>query len=286
MPSSELMNEFLEEYRSEQSIRRYTRATAGNGIGFLLDHDYGQIYLDVIHKYLPQSRRRQGIRVWEFGCGGGMNLLHLVSLLERHRVPLDCAYGSDFSDVLVEAANREATRYLPIDRAKLVSFCMARNEDLPGDVAKCLGRRGQTLLGSFDLMIGVNTIRYSHRLAKQNACSRGIYELLAPGGVCVVIDMNNKFPAFRSHLRERLHPWRAPKDHLATYLPTLEEYARPFAAAGFEILRKDNFCWVPHSAGPGLTRVMRVLTPVLNTVARAHAMRSLVIARKNQQTHA
>lgn len=281
-----MMGEFLDEYRSEQSIRRYTKATAGKGIGFLLDHDYGQLYLDVIRNYLPKSRLRTGLRVWEFGCGGGMNLVHLVSLLQRSNIPLDCAYGTDFSDVLIEAANREANRYLPPDRAKLMRFCVARNENLIDEACTALEIPPDMLLGSFDLMIGVNTIRYSHRLANQSACCQGIYDLLAPGGICLVIDMNKQFPVFRSHLRERLHPGSVPKDHLATFLPSLDEYAQPFASTGFEILRKDNFCWVPHSAGPGLTTVMRVLSPVLNTVARKHAMRSLVIARKGEQPYA
>lgn len=281
--SSDLKGEFLDEYRSEKSIRRYTRATAGNGIGFLLDHDYGQIYLDVIRHLLPKSRLQKGVRVWEFGCGGGMNLLHLASLLKRNDIALDGAVGTDFSDVLIEAANREAHRYLPADGAKQVRFCVARNENLVGDVSEALGMRPEALVGSFDLLIGVNTIRYSHRLANQAACCQGIFDLLSPGGICVVIDMNDRFPAFRSHLRDRLHSGSVPKDQLATYLPSLEEYARPFTESGFEIVRKDNFCWVPHSAGAGLTTVMRILSPVLNTVARKHAMRSLVIARKAEQ---
>jgi len=131
----------------------------------------------------------------------------------------------------------------------------------------------EALLGSFDLLLGVNTIRYSHRLSNQMGCARGIFNLLARGGVCIIIDMNNKFPAFRSRFRDAQSPE-------ATYLPTLDAYAAPFVSVGFEILRKESFCWIPHSAGSGLTTFMRMLAPILNTVSRSRAMRSLVIARK------
>ena len=88
--------------------------------------------------------------------------------------------------------------------------------------------------------------------------------------------MNRKFPAFRSRFRERL----TQQDEKATLLPTLDEYARPFSSAGFEILKKENFCWIPHSAGVRLTAVMKALTPILNTLAPSRGMRSLVISRK------
>ncbi len=73
-----LNGEFLEEYSSEDSLRRYTKETAGQGISYLLDHDYGDIYFSVIENQIPKSRIQKGIRVWEFGCGAGMNLLFLV----------------------------------------------------------------------------------------------------------------------------------------------------------------------------------------------------------------
>jgi hypothetical protein len=88
--------------------------------------------------------------------------------------------------------------------------------------------------------------------------------------------MNRKFPAFRSRFRDVLKE----RDEKATLLPTLDEYAAPFFSAGFEVLKKENFCWIPHSAGTALTGVMRALTPALNVVARSHSMRSLVIARR------
>jgi SAM-dependent methyltransferase len=275
---AKLTGEFLEEYNSEESIRRYTKETAGSGISYLLDHDYGEIYLEVLEKYIPQSRKQKGIRLWEFGCGGGMNLLHLVSVMERRGIALDCAYGTDFSETLIEAAKRETKKYLTPEQSKKVRFCVARNENLLEDVTKGLEIDKNVLLGSCDFVFGVNTIRYCHRLMNENECAAEIFNLLTDNGVCVVIDMNNKFPAFRSRVRDRLT-----KEAKAYYLPSLEEYARPFTSAGFEILKKENFCWIPHSAGAGLTSVMKALTPVLSTLAPSRAMRSLVIGRKVEQ---
>ena len=89
-----------------------------------------------------------------------------------------------------------------------------------------------------------------------------------------MIDMNDRFPLFRSHLK------RTVESSDATYLPSLDEYAEPFQQSGFEIVSKRHFCWIPHSAGPSLTRVCRMLTPILNVTAPSRAMRSLVIAKK------
>jgi SAM-dependent methyltransferase len=273
--SSLLSAKFLEQYSIEETIRKYTRNTAGYGISYLLNHEYGKIYLDLIEKYRPKSALKTGIRVWEFGCGGGMNLLHLVSALERRGISLDFACGTDFSKPLISAARVEASNYLTANQAHKVRFTVARNEDLIEDTAKGLGLDKRALLGSFDLVFGVNTIRYAHRLNNVDKCIEDISGLLREGGVCVIIDMNCGFPAFRSRLREL--PRKGDK---STYLPTLDEYARPFASAGLEILRKENFCWIPHSAGRGLTVVMRNLTPILSALAPRHAMRSLVVSRR------
>jgi SAM-dependent methyltransferase len=273
--ASTLSAKFLEQYSAEETIRKYTRETAGHGISYLLDHEYAKIYIETIEKYVPESSLKTGIRLWEFGCGGGMNLLHLVSLLQRRGKKVDFGCGTDFSEALIEAAGIEAHRYLAGDQINKVRFTVARNEDLIEEGAKGLRVDKNVLLGSFDLVFGVNTIRYSHRLNNVDRCVEGIWKLLREGGVCIIIDMNCKFPAFRSRLNERPQ-----KGDISTYLPTLDEYARPFSFAGFEILKKENFCWVPHSAGPQFTTTMRVLTPLLNALARSRSMRSLVISRK------
>jgi SAM-dependent methyltransferase len=272
-----LLRDFLEEYNAEESVYKYTKATAGRGISYLLDHDYGDLYLDVFERYIPKSRRNTGLRLFEFGCGGGMNLLHLVSLCERTRMIVACAYGTDFSRTLIEAANREAQQYLTTGQRSKVRFLVARNERLIEDVAASSSVDEKSLAGSFDLAFGINTIRYAHRLKNQEQCVSGIKRLLSEDGVCIIIDMNAEFPAFRSHLFSR-----SKNGDAGRYLPTLDEYAEPFKAAGFEILRKQNFCWVPHSAGAALTSVMKALTPTLNVLAPTRAMRSLVIARKER----
>jgi cyclopropane fatty-acyl-phospholipid synthase-like methyltransferase len=273
---SVLKGEFLEEYSSEDSLRKYSKETAGNGISYLLDHDYGEIYFSAIENQIPKSRLQKGVRLWEFGCGAGMNLLHLVSTLERRGVRVEHAIGTDFSEALIGAAKQQAQTYLTPAQNQKVRFCVASHENLIEEVTKGLAVRKEDLLGSFDVMLGVNTIRYCHRLMKENEVAAAITSLLADRGVCIVIDMNDKFPAFRSRFRDRLA-----KEARAYYLPSLEEYARPFSSAGLQILKRENFCWIPHSAGSGLTAVMRALTPALNAVAPSRAMRSLVIAQKS-----
>lgn len=279
--TSTLNANFLREYNSPESIRKYTRRTAGYGISYLLDHDYGRIYFECITAYTPDSRLTTGIRLWEFGCGGGMNLLHLVSALERDGIPVEFACGTDFSETLIAAAGNEAARYLTPEQNKKVRFAVAANDDLIEQGEAGLGIGKAELVGSFDLVLGVNTIRYSHRLNNVDQCVQNIRGLLREGGVCINIDMNRDFPAFRSRLRE----WRVKQEETATLLPTLEGYAQPFSSAGLEIIKKQNFCWVPHSAGRGLTTLMKTLTPVLNTLVRGRAMRSLVVARKPTGRH-
>jgi len=270
-----LNKEFLEEYSSDYSLRKYSKETAGNGISYLLDHDYGDIYFNVIQNQIPKARLQQGIRLWEFGCGAGMNLLFLVSELDRRGIPVELAVGTDFSEALISAAKEQARTYLTPAQNQKVQFCVASHENLLEQVTKGLGMKREALLGSFDVMVGVNTIRYCHRLKKENEVAAAIKSLLADRGVCIVIDMNDKFPVFRSRVRDRLE-----KEEVAYFLPSLEQYARPFSSAGLQILRRENFCWIPHSAGKGLTTVMRALAPVLNTIAPSRAMRSLVVAQK------
>ncbi len=270
-----LNDDFLAEYSTAKSIRKYSRDTAGRGIRYLLDHDYGEIYREALAMYVPPERKTRGLRIWEFGCGAGMNLLHLVKLIEEAGFALDLAIGTDFSEKLIEAAATEARASLPTRQRERVRFCLARNEELIADVVRSRGLSRESLLGTFDLVLGVNTVRYCHRLGNEALCTANIFALLRGGGVCIVIDMNRGFPAFRSRLRDRLT-----KEKKAYYLPSLDEYARPFASAGFEILRKENFCWIPHSAGPGLTSMMGALTPVLSALAPNRAMRSLVVCRR------
>ena len=77
-----LQAEYFKEYTSPEAISKYTRATAGYGISYLLDHDYKEVYLRALDLLSDQAKKR-GLRILEFGCGGGMNLLHLMSVLSR-----------------------------------------------------------------------------------------------------------------------------------------------------------------------------------------------------------
>jgi SAM-dependent methyltransferase len=271
--TKQMYQKFVHEYGCEDAVRKYTTATAGYGITYLLRNDYARTYRNVVDSYLRTSPVRP-FRLLEFGCGGGMNITRLVSLLEQQELPVECAYGTDFSPRLVEAAKEEAKTFLSPHLAGKVTFCVARNEQLARDLAQELGRRVDDLVGSLDLIVGVNTFRYCHRLGKELDCAADIHHLLRPGGVCIIIDMNNRFPAFRSRLSG------LDRNPVESYLPSLDEYAFPFEAAGFEIIKKENFCWIPHSAGLTLTLCCWLLSPFLNLVARSRAMRSLVVARK------
>jgi SAM-dependent methyltransferase len=266
---------FFEEYTSHDAILKYTKATAGYGISYLLDHDYRDVYLGALEN-VPREVKQRGIRILEFGCGGGMNLVHLISVLRQERIKVGKALGTDFSPVLVEAARKEAAEYLRPEERGLVDFCVARNESLLADLQGQNGLHAGELAGSFDFILGVNTIRYCHRGGGEMSCARDIMTLLRPRGVCVVIDMNDRFPAFRSALKRKL---QTRKDE-ECYVPSLDEYAGPFERTGYEILRKEHFCWVPHSGGRVLCGMMRALAPVLDAVARTRAMRSLIVARK------
>jgi len=271
--TEKMIERVKKEYNSEASVRKYTTKTAGYGINYLLRHDYANIYLNFLGNYLLSSSNTP-LRLLEFGCGAGMNLIRILSILEKRNIPVKCAYGTDFSERLIQSARHEARSFLSKVFDGKIRFYVARNEMLSAELAAEEGVPRVSLLGSFDLILGVNTFRYCHRLGKEHECARDVFDLLRDGGVCIMIDMNRKFPLFRSRLRGYF------KDEGASYLPSLDEYAAPFVAAGFEILRKDNFCWIPHSAGAALTYCCRILTPFLNLVARRYAMRSLVVSRK------
>jgi SAM-dependent methyltransferase len=270
---------FFQEYTSNDAIVKYTRRTAGFGINYLLDHDYKAVYLDAL-QLLPADALANGIRVLEFGCGGGMNLVRLLTVLRGAGVRLEKAIGADFSPVLINAAKHEAGELLKEDDLKKIQFHVASNERLINDLASALQSTPQELKNSFHLIIGVNTIRYCHAAGKELDNARDIFDLLTTGGVSVVIDMNNRFPLFRSDLKNRL---RREKEE-ECYVPSLEEYADPFFKTGFEVVRTEHFCWIPHSSGRMMCLLMRALSPVLNRLFKSRAMRSLVVARKPNQT--
>ena len=205
-----------------------------------------------------------------------MNLLRLISLLSSNGICVAQAIGTDFSPAMVETARREARDYLRGQDLSRPEFYVAGNESLINDLTTSAGMEKSMLLNSFHFILGVNTIRYCHEAKKEGDCVRDILNLLIPGGICVVIDMNNRFPLFRSDLRNRLR-WQKQKQ---CYVPSLEEYAIPFEQIGFEVVRQEHFCWIPHSSGKLRFHLMKAMTPLLNLVAKSRAMRSLVVARK------
>jgi SAM-dependent methyltransferase len=275
--STEMLESFVEEYNSSDALLKYGKDTAGYGINYLLQEDYARVYSRAIESlHLPSNG--SGLRVLEFGCGAGMNLLSLVGLLKGRGIRVDKAYGTDFSPTLIAAAKSEAKETLSSDDLERIRFCVARNETLLDDLSTASGDADADLLDSFDLILGINTFRYCHRLGKSGECAADISRLLKKGGVCIMIDMNRNFPFFRSRFK------RSAGNPAECYLPSLDEYAAPFVQAGFEILEKDTFCWIPHSAGPRLVSFCRMLSPMLNLTARKFAIRSLVISRKPLQS--
>jgi len=276
--TGKMFDSFVKEYNSDDAILKYSRHTAGFGINYLLQNDYADKYLEIINSNGFLSKR-SGLRLLEFGCGAGMNLISLMRILRRQGIAVEKAYGTDFSTVLIKAAEEEAREFLIPEDMERVRFFVAHNETLIDDILASSGESVSDLQGAFDLILGVNTFRYSHRLGKSSECVSNIFKLLRKGGFCIVIDMNQKFPLFRSKFR------RSEENPAENYLPTLDEYAKPFAQAGFEILKKDTFCWIPHSAGPVLVYLCRLMSPILNLAVRKYAMRSLVISRKPYENY-
>jgi len=268
------MDVYLQEYSADEAVARYTSRTAGGGINYLLENDYAEVYLSTIRNFL-QIPSEIPLRLLEFGCGGGMNIMTLLTLLECRARTVERAIGTDFSQKLILAAQDESRNLLSPAQQEKMHFALARNEVIAADLRLALNGSAGELENSFHLILGVNTFRYCHRLGKARECARDLAMLLAPGGVCIVIDMNRRFPAFRSRFRDR-----KTKPEAERYLPSLDDYAAPFEKVGLEILRKENFCWIPHSAGPQLTRACQLLTPALNLLAKPFAMRSLVVSRK------
>lgn len=266
---------YLAEYTRNDIISRYISDTAGAGIAYVLRETYGPLYDRIIDALIANRPPGHAFRILEYGCGGGMNLLKIVELFHARGAKVEVAVGTDFSPPMIEAARREAAQKLPPAINAKLTYVVARNESLASDLAQNLASDAARLHGTFDLVVGVNTFRYSHRLRRENETARDIRELLSPGGYSIMIDMNRHFPFFRSKMRNILKP-----ASMETYVPPLQEYARPFSAAGFEVKEKRNFCWIPHSANRSLLSFCRAISPFLNACCSRWAMRSLVVARK------
>lgn len=277
--SVDISSRVFSEYLTHEAILKYTRSTAGYGVSYLLDHEYKEVYLWAL-EHLPPKMKQDGLRIMEFGCGGGMNLIQLVSMLNQSAVRINSAIGTDFSSVLIDAANREAKSYLKEEQRGQITFHVAKHETLLDDLSAASGVDKAQLNNSQHFIVGVNTIRYSHHAGTELNTVKNLFDLLVPGGLCVIIDMNNGYPFFKSELKNKVRTQKRDE----CYLPSLEEYVSPFQKIGFEVLRNEHFCWVPHSSGPVVCHTFSWLSPVLNLVARSRAMRSLVVARKPTTT--
>ena len=194
MNEPNINDKFIEEYTSAESIQKYTKEQAGHGISYLLDHDYGMLYRQVVEEEINDIIGQEGLRVLEYGCGGGMNLIHLLSMFGSRGIKIDRACGTDFSPVLIEAAKKEADKYLPPAMRERTEFLVAKNEALIDDISRHTGKAGNDLKEMFHLILGVNTFRYCFRLRKERVSAQQIHDLLMPGGVSIMIDMNDQIP--------------------------------------------------------------------------------------------
>ena len=86
---------FFRQYTSHGEILKYAKAN------YLLEHDYKTVYLNALN-FLPWETRKHGIRILEFGCGGGMNLLHLISMLNSQGIRVANALDTATREVLDE----------------------------------------------------------------------------------------------------------------------------------------------------------------------------------------
>jgi len=153
MVTTEKMNEsFLEEYNSGDAILKYSTKTAGQGVNYLIQHEYARIYDQAVETCLKTSRKP--LRILEFGCGAGMNLIGLVTRLESRGIAIERAWGADFSEALIESASQEARTFLSASARPIVNFYVARNETLNADLAARTGLGPAALDGSFDLILG------------------------------------------------------------------------------------------------------------------------------------
>ena len=268
----------FDEYDADETILRYRRATAGEGINHLLKESYGPLLLEATRD-VPRATNGEAVRIVEFGCGAGMAIQHLLELLRREHVDVELAVGADFVPAMIDAANRELDEFGDEWMKQRLRFVVATNEDLAEQIAAGLQESTDGLAGSFHLALGVNTFRYPVRHGTARRAAAQLELLLRPGGRVVVIDMNDRFPYGLKPKRNE-NGGRFPYSFGTAELPTLDGYAAPFRDGDFDVLRKEHFSWIPHSARGIRFRLMRAAAPVLNRVVPDRAMRSLVIARR------
>lgn len=268
----------FDEYDAHETILRYRRATAGEGINYLLTDLYGPLLLQAARDAL-QDTGAKSLRVVEFGCGAGMAIHYLIEVLRQEGIEVELAVGADFVPAMIEAANHELQEFADEWTKQRLRFVVATNEELAEQLPAGLGAPADALAGSFHMALGVNTFRYPVRHGTGATAVAQLERMLQPGGRVVVIDMNDRFPYGLKPKRDE-RGGRIPYRFGTAELPTLDSYAAPFGDANFEVLRKGHFSWMPHSARGARFRLMRVAAPLLDRVVPDRAMRSLVIARR------
>jgi SAM-dependent methyltransferase len=275
---------FLAHYTQPGVITRYLPSSAAPGIHYVVKHVYGAIYHITIGTIAACRPQHHEFRILEYGCGGGMNLLQLIQLFRAQGARLASAIGTDFSWSMIKAARNEAEQHLSAEMKQVVQYFLARNETIAQDLGIGLGRHSRELHNTFDLILGVNTFRYTYRLKQDGACARDLFALLQPGGCSIMIDMNRGLQ-FRG---SRIHGLckRAGRRY---YIPSLAQYSRPFQEAGFRIIcARTFFCFthlpfvmsLPGRLNTALLALCRRAKPMFDTCLSRFAKHSLVIARK------
>lgn len=267
------------EYDNLETIERYRRASAGEGIDYLLRTTYGPLFMASAQAALRDTGSDR-LRVLEFGCGAGMALHHLVEMLGEAAIEVDLAVGTDFVPAMVAAAEGDRDAFGSEWAKERMRYVVAPNETLARDIAEGLSVPAETLARSFHIAIGVNAFRFAVRHDTSAAVVGQLNLLLARGGRTVIIDMNDRFPYGLKPTRKEPGERGLPLRLGNAPLPSLSEYARPFRDAGFEVLREEHFCWIPHSARGARYRLARAASPLLDRLVPERAMRSLVVAAK------
>jgi SAM-dependent methyltransferase len=268
------------EYDTGETVARYRRSTAGEGINYLLPRIYGPIFINAARAAAAETRAER-LRIIEFGCGAAMALHFVTEALLAEGTDVEFAVGADFVPRMIEAAALDVAEYGSEVGRKRMRFAIASSEELAAGVADALDSSVGALAGTFHLAIGVNTFRYAIRHGTAPAAVEQLHQLLVPGGRVVVIDMNDRFP-YGITPKRRLpgQTGRLPFRIGNSALPSFERYARPLAEGGFEVLERRNCCWIPHSACGVRFRLAKATGPLLDHFLPDRAMRSIVVARK------